>query len=74
VEVADEGSGIDAESRKNIFQPFWKRPDSKGAGVGLAIVREMAELHGGRVSLQDNSPHGSIFRIDFNGKEALCSG
>jgi signal transduction histidine kinase len=76
VEVSDEGSGVDAKARNDIFEPFWKKPDSKGAGVGLAIVREMAALHGGRVSLRDNAPHGSIFRIDFDGagKSAFCSG
>ncbi len=65
VEVCDEGSGVEESARQSIFEPFWRKPESKGAGVGLAIVREMAELHGGRVSLRDNAPHGAIFRIAF---------
>jgi hypothetical protein len=32
----------------------------------LSIVREMAELHGASVSLHDNPPHGSVFRIHFD--------
>ena len=76
LEVSDKGSGIEPAARKNIFEPFWKSPASKGAGVGLAIVQEMAELHGGNVSVRDNVPRGSIFRIEFArpDKTAFCSG
>lgn len=78
IEVSDEGPGVPTADRSQIFEPFWRRKDSKGAGVGLAIVREMAELHGGHVSLRDNVPHGSIFRIAFanhtTNKTAFCSG
>ncbi len=65
VEVCDEGPGVPPEHARAIFEPFWRNPRSKGAGVGLAIVREMAELHGAQVSVRANSPHGSIFRIEF---------
>ena len=77
VEVWDDGPGVPDAEKGKIFEPFWKNPRSKGAGVGLAIVREMAALHDGSVSLRDNLPHGAIFRIDFPktaGKSAFCSG
>lgn len=78
VEVSDEGPGIAAKDCETIFEPFWRKPDSKGAGVGLAIVREMAALHGGGVGVRENVPHGSIFRIEFAGrpgaKTAFCPG
>jgi signal transduction histidine kinase len=65
IEVCDNGEGIDEAQRHTIFEPFWKKPTSKGRGLGLAIVREMAELHGAKVSVRSNMPRGSIFRIEF---------
>jgi signal transduction histidine kinase len=66
LEVADEGPGIPAADRARIFEPFWRGTRTPGAaGLGLSIVREMAELHGGSVSLHDNRPRGSAFRIHF---------
>jgi signal transduction histidine kinase len=66
LEVADQGPGVPAADRARIFEPFWRGGRMPGAaGIGLSIVREMAELHGGSVSLHDNPPHGSIFRIHF---------
>jgi signal transduction histidine kinase len=65
IEVCDEGSGIDQTQREQIFEPFWKKPSSEGRGLGLTIVREMAQLHGAQVNVRSNEPRGSIFRIDF---------
>ena len=66
LEVADQGPGIPAADRARIFEPFWRGDRMPGAaGIGLSIVQEMAELHGGSVSLHDNPPHGSTFRIHF---------
>ena len=65
VEVCDHGEGIAETQRATVFEPFWKKPSSRGRGLGLAIVREMAELHGAKVSVRSNRPQGSIFRIDF---------
>jgi signal transduction histidine kinase len=66
LEVADQGPGIAAADRALIFEPFWRGGRTPGAaGLGLSIVKEMAELHGGSVSVHDNPPHGSAFRIHF---------
>ena len=50
--VEDEGAGIDARDAERIFEPFSRLPRSAtatgGTGIGLAIVRQLAELHGGR--------------------------
>jgi signal transduction histidine kinase len=74
LEVADQGPGIPAADRARIFEPFWRGARTPGAaGLGLSIVREMAELHGGSVSLHDNRPHGSAFRIHF-GADAHYAG
>jgi signal transduction histidine kinase len=66
LEVADHGPGVPTADRARIFDRFWRGARTPGAaGLGLSIVREMAELHGGSVSLHDNPPHGSAFRIHF---------
>jgi signal transduction histidine kinase len=65
LEVADTGAGIPADQRDSVFTPFWRSAESAGAGLGLAIVRQMAELHHARVSIRDNLPKGTIFRIAF---------
>ena len=68
VEVADNGAGIPADQRDAVFTPFWRGAGSGGAGLGLAIVRQMAELHHASISIRDNLPNGTIFRIAFGGQ------
>ena len=58
LEVADDGVGIAAPDRERIFERFTRLDDARtrdvgGAGLGLAIVREVAEIHGGTVSVED---------------------
>ncbi|QXT34839.1 HAMP domain-containing histidine kinase [Sphingomonas sanguinis] len=62
VEVADEGPGIGVEARR-IFEPFYRlRPSSTGAGLGLALVRQIAHLHGGHVHVVP-TPRGACLRL-----------
>ncbi|EHP42250.1 transmembrane sensor histidine kinase transcription regulator protein [Cupriavidus basilensis OR16] len=66
--VEDDGPGIAPEERARIFEPF-HRPDSSrnrhtgGFGLGLAIVRRIALLHGGQVGLDSGSEGGARFVI-----------
>ncbi|SAK97910.1 integral membrane sensor signal transduction histidine kinase [Caballeronia temeraria] len=54
LEVTDDGPGVNANEREQIFEPFVTgRPD--GSGLGLAVVREIASAHGGRAWLADDS-------------------
>jgi signal transduction histidine kinase len=54
LEVIDDGPGVDAAERERIFEPFVTgRPD--GSGLGLAVVREIASVHGGRAYLAEDS-------------------
>jgi two-component system OmpR family sensor kinase len=70
LEVADTGPGIPAEMRTRVFERFvrgsgGRRAGGSGSGLGLSIVRAVAESHGGSVAL-DDAPHGGArFTIRF---------
>src|SRR6188472_4111097 len=49
IEVADEGSGVTEALKEAMFERFRRGPTSQGAGLGLAIVRQVARSHGGDV-------------------------
>lgn len=68
--VKDQGQGIPADERKRIFAKFYRMGNEetrskKGTGIGLFIVKELTELHGGRVRAEANAPQGSVFRVTF---------
>ncbi|TYC63120.1 HAMP domain-containing histidine kinase [Stappia sp. BW2] len=57
--VADKGPGIPETDRDAVFQPFYRLDPSRtksGSGLGLALVRVIAERHGGTIALHDNHP------------------
>jgi len=59
IEVADDGEGIAAGDREQVFDAFYRGDDSRGedgAGLGLAISRAIVEAHGGRIWLADGHP------------------
>ncbi|HKJ63653.1 MAG TPA: HAMP domain-containing sensor histidine kinase, partial [Hyphomicrobiales bacterium] len=65
--LADSGPGIPAEHRKKIFQPFYRLERSRktpGSGLGLALVRSIAKIHGIGIALEDNAP-GLVFGLAF---------
>ncbi|MBX5185987.1 HAMP domain-containing histidine kinase [Rhizobium sp. NZLR5] len=56
ISVADEGPGIPAEHRELVFEPFYRvTPRSKGAGLGLSLVKQVAANHGGAVSIESSA-------------------
>jgi two-component system, OmpR family, sensor kinase len=65
--VSDSGPGVPAGERERIFDRFHRAGDtqrrSDGAGLGLAIVRAIAEAHGGRVELDSREGHGATFTL-----------
>ncbi|MEO8114070.1 MAG: HAMP domain-containing sensor histidine kinase [Phenylobacterium sp.] len=63
VRIADNGPGLPERARERLFQPFAgsSRPD--GAGLGLAIARELAQGHGGDLALVENGPQGATFEL-----------
>ena len=67
IEVEDDGPGIPEEHRESIFEPFEHGPmtsvHNPGVGIGLSLVARFAELHGGRVWVQDREGGGASFRV-----------
>ena len=64
VRVADTGPGIAPQDRERIFERFVRLDPARaagGAGLGLAIGRWIAELHGGSLRLESTGPDGSVF-------------
>jgi two-component system, NtrC family, sensor histidine kinase KinB len=62
--VEDSGVGIAPEHLPRIFEKFYRVPGSKtsgGAGLGLAIAREIVEAHGGRIEAESHGGRGTIF-------------
>jgi signal transduction histidine kinase len=57
--IADEGPGIPEEDRQKVFRRFFRRDQSRttmGSGLGLSLAAAIADLHGARIELSDNSP------------------
>ena len=62
--IEDDGGGIKEENLKKIFERFYKSPDSKGFGIGLAMAKSIVEANNGAISVK-NGKDGAIFKIKF---------
>jgi len=70
ITIDDEGPGIPEQSMLRVFEPFFRvdaarRKSGPGAGLGLAIAKEIVERHGGKLTLQNRSPKGLRQEICF---------
>src|ERR1700704_600594 len=70
ITIDDEGPGIPDQSMSRVFEPFFRvdparRKSGPGAGLGLAIAKEIVERHGGKLTLQNRSPKGLRQEIFF---------
>lgn len=68
--VADNGIGISDKDKRQIFEKFYRVGNedtrkTKGTGLGLFIVKEIVKTHQGKISVLDNQPKGTIFRIQL---------
>ena len=70
IRVSDTGCGIPGEYQQSIFQPFFRVDKSRsrefgGAGLGLSLVWEIANLHGGRVWVAESSEGGTTIAVEL---------
>lgn len=66
ITVADTGVGIPKDVVSRVFDKFYRvRGEGSGTGVGLAVVKAFAELHGGRVSVKSVEGEGSEFKVEL---------
>jgi signal transduction histidine kinase len=68
VEVIDQGIGIPADELPHLFQRFYRAANTgayqiSGIGIGLYVVREIVELHGGSVMAKSVEGQGSVFTV-----------
>lgn len=70
IRVSDIGYGIPEEYQQSIFQPFFRVDKSRsreygGAGLGLSLVWEIADIHGGSVRVEESSKNGTVIAAEF---------
>lgn len=75
--VSDTGCGIPEECRESIFQPFFRVDKSRsrqmgGVGLGLALVHEIAVLHGGSVRAEPGNKSGTVFIVTLPAGNDPC--
>ena len=68
--VRDSGAGIRADELPHVFERFYQAGDSvpswqPGTGIGLALARELVELHGGRIGVESEQGFGSTFTVSL---------
>ncbi len=69
IRVCDHGPGVPPELRSRIFEPFYRLPGATerdgGVGLGLALVKSIAERHGGRAFCEGRPEGGACFVIEL---------
>jgi GAF domain-containing protein len=65
VEVADTGTGIPEHVREKIFDPFFTTKGPKGTGLGLSMAYGILQRHHGRITVESEEGHGTVFRLLF---------
>ncbi len=65
--VEDRGRGLAADELPHLFEPFYRGSGAQasGSGLGLALARQIAEAHGGRVEVARAAPHGARFTLEL---------
>jgi signal transduction histidine kinase len=71
IQVKDQGIGILDSDKKRVFEKFYRVGEEKtrsqpGSGLGLYLVKQITEMHGGKVSILDNKPQGPVFILKIN--------
>jgi two-component system OmpR family sensor kinase len=73
LQVCDRGPGVPVAWRERIFEPFFRLPGAServgGVGLGLSLVKSIAERHGGRVTCADRPGGGACFKLELPHKK-----
>ena len=70
LEVSDSGTGMDEETRKRCFEPFFSTKGQRGTGLGLAMVYGVMQRHDGAIEIESELGKGATFRLVFPVREA----
>lgn len=75
IEVSDTGIGMDEETRKRIFEPFFTLKKNEGSGLGLAISYNIIRQHGGMIHVVSEPGFGSCFTVylPLKHNEEVCN-
>jgi NtrC-family two-component system sensor histidine kinase KinB len=73
--VIDQGTGIPSDQLSRVFERFFRAESSErnGAGLGLAIAKDIVEAHGGRISVQSVQGYGSTFSFTLHKAEVTAN-
>ncbi len=63
IRITDNGAGLPARAKENLFQPFLGRARAGGTGLGLAIAHDLVLAHGGQIELEFTGEEGTCFRV-----------
>jgi signal transduction histidine kinase len=79
LEVADDGAGVPVAERERIFERFVRLDEARsrddgGAGLGLAIARDVAERHGGTLTVGQAREGGALFTLRLPGRSRQGDG
>ena len=74
VEISDDGPGVSDGAKARLFDMFYTADNTRGdgrrgLGLGLSLCKSIVEAHGGKIDVEDNVPHGTVFRFTLQAQE-----
>jgi two-component system sensor histidine kinase PilS (NtrC family) len=67
LEVSDQGAGLESNQKGKLYDMFYSER-THGAGIGLALVRQIVDAHGGSIEVDSSPERGTVFRVYFPGR------
>ena len=63
LQISDNGDGVPPPMRKKIFMPFYTKDGKNGTGIGLSLVKQLVEKHGGTIRVEESAQGGACFIV-----------